>query len=177
MDSTLCRSFRLYGKTANIGRQLCNKYQALFEKYDVLVMPMSRIVAPGDGQRGLPLESIKPSRGSTVNTAIFNVTGHTAISIPVVFVSASEGGDSCSQWICRFLVGYGMKRKPCELRMPGRVISIGRRCNLTPARIRYGGKKWNAVHSWRPQMESQCASTRNPLAQDSMFTLQDCLLI
>lgn len=73
----------LYGKAANIGRQLSDKYEALFEKYDVLVMPTTPVVAPKNGKRGLPLESLKPSMGLTINTAIFNVTGHPAISIPI----------------------------------------------------------------------------------------------
>lgn len=80
----------LYGKTANIGRQLSDKYQAVFEKYDVLVMPTTPVVAPRHGKRGLPLESAKPSMGLTINTAIFNVTGHPALSIPVGFAPAKE---------------------------------------------------------------------------------------
>lgn len=80
----------LYGKTANIGRQLCDKYQALFEKYDVLVMPTTPVVAPRHGKRGFPLESVKPSMGLTINTAIFNVTGHPALSIPIGFAPAKE---------------------------------------------------------------------------------------
>lgn len=80
----------LYGKTANIGRQLCDKYQALFEKYDVLVMPTTPVVAPKHGKRGLPLESLKPSMGLTINTAIFDVTGHPALSIPIGFAPAQE---------------------------------------------------------------------------------------
>jgi amidase len=73
----------LYGKAANIGRQLSDKYEALFEQYDVLVMPTTPVVAPKNEKRGLPLESLKPSMGLTINTAIFNVTGHPAISIPI----------------------------------------------------------------------------------------------
>ena len=80
----------LYGKTANIGRQLSDKYQALFEKYDVIVMPTTPVVAPRHGKRGLPLESLQPSMGLTINTAIFNVTGHPAISIPVGFAPARD---------------------------------------------------------------------------------------
>lgn len=80
----------LYGKTANIGRQLSDKYQALFEKYDVIVMPTTPVVAPRHGKRGLPLESLQPSMGLTINTAIFNVTGHPAVSIPVGFAPAKD---------------------------------------------------------------------------------------
>lgn len=80
----------LYGKTANIGRQLRDKYEALFEKYDAIVMPTTPFVAPKHGKRGLPLESVKPSMGLTINTAIFDVTGHPALSIPVGFAAAKE---------------------------------------------------------------------------------------
>ncbi|KAJ6132049.1 hypothetical protein N7471_007264 [Penicillium samsonianum] len=80
----------LYGKTANIGRLLSDKYEALFEKYDILVMPTTPVVAPRHGKRELPLDSLKPSMGLTINTAIFNVTGHPALSIPVGFAPAKE---------------------------------------------------------------------------------------
>jgi amidase len=83
----------LYGKTANLGRQLSDRYQALFEKYDVLVMPTTPVVAPKNGTRGLPLESLKPSMGLTINTAIFNVTGHPAISVPIGFASPPDNAE------------------------------------------------------------------------------------
>lgn len=80
----------LYGKTANIGRLLSDKYEALFEKYDILVMPTTPVVAPRHGKRELPLDSLKPSMGLTINTAIFNVTGHPALSIPIGLAPAKE---------------------------------------------------------------------------------------
>lgn len=83
----------LYGKTVNIGRQLRDKYEVLFEKFDILVMPTTPVVAPKHGKRGLPLESVKPSMGLTINTAIFDVTGHPAISIPVGSAPAKEDGN------------------------------------------------------------------------------------
>ncbi|KAJ5536391.1 hypothetical protein N7513_009577 [Penicillium frequentans] len=80
----------LYGKTVNIGRQLSDKYQALFEKFDAIVMPTTPVVAPKHGKRGRPVESLKPSMGLTINTAIFDVTGHPALSIPIGFAPAKE---------------------------------------------------------------------------------------
>lgn len=80
----------LYGKTVNIGRQVSDKYQALFEKYDAIVMPTTPVVAPKHGKRGQPLESLQPSMGLTINTAIFNVTGHPALSIPIGFAPAKD---------------------------------------------------------------------------------------
>ncbi|PYH98672.1 amidase signature enzyme [Aspergillus ellipticus CBS 707.79] len=80
----------LYGKTVNIGRKLRDQYEEIFQKYDVVVMPTTPVVAPRHGARGLPVESLKPSMGLTINTAIFNVTGHPAISIPVGFAPAKD---------------------------------------------------------------------------------------
>lgn len=80
----------LYGRTVNFGRHLTDKYQELFERYDVLVMPTTPVVAPRHGKRGLPLDSLRPSMGLTINTAIFNVTGHPALSIPVGSAPATD---------------------------------------------------------------------------------------
>lgn len=80
----------LYGKTVNIGRQLSDQYEELFKKFDIILMPTTPVVAPRHGKRELPLESLKPSMGLTINTAIFDVTGHPAMSIPVGFAPARE---------------------------------------------------------------------------------------
>ncbi|KAL4995906.1 amidase signature domain-containing protein [Aspergillus recurvatus] len=80
----------IYGKTLNIARQVSDKYQALFERYDALVMPTTPVPAPKHGKRGLPLEALRPSMGMTINTAVFNVTGHPAMSIPVGFAPAID---------------------------------------------------------------------------------------
>lgn len=80
----------LYSKTNNIGRRLRDLYEGLFQKYDVIVMPTTPVVAPKHGKRGLPLESLQPSTGLTINTAVFNVTGHPAMSIPVGFAPAKD---------------------------------------------------------------------------------------
>ncbi|PON19974.1 amidase [Trichoderma gamsii] len=81
----------LYGKSVNIGRQLRDAYEAVFREYDVLITPTVPVVAPRHGRRGgLPIESATPSMGLTINTAIFNVTGHPAMSIPVGFAPAKD---------------------------------------------------------------------------------------
>ncbi|PWY90830.1 amidase signature enzyme [Aspergillus heteromorphus CBS 117.55] len=80
----------LYGKTVNIGRKLRDQYEEVFQTYDVVVMPTTPVVAPRHGARGLPVESLKPSMGLTINTAVFNVTGHPAMSIPVGFAPAKD---------------------------------------------------------------------------------------
>lgn len=80
----------LYGKAVNIGCQLSDKYEELFEKFDIILMPTTPVVAPKHGKRQLPIESLKPSMGLTINTAIFDVTGHPAMSMPVGFAAATE---------------------------------------------------------------------------------------
>ncbi|KAL7943878.1 amidase signature domain-containing protein [Trichoderma barbatum] len=80
----------LYGKATNLGRQLRDAYQEIFERYDVLLMPTAPIVAPRHGNKGSPMESLKPSMGITINTAVFNVTGHPAMTIPVGFAPSKE---------------------------------------------------------------------------------------
>ncbi|GAB7334393.1 hypothetical protein MBLNU13_g06403t1 [Cladosporium sp. NU13] len=80
----------LYAKTLNIGRQICDAYEAIFEDFDAVIMPTTPFVAPRHGSRESVLESFKPSIGMTNNTAIFNVTGHPALSLPVGWSPAVE---------------------------------------------------------------------------------------
>ena len=80
----------LYSKTTNIGRQIRDLYEGIFDKYDIVVTPTTPVVAPRHGKRGKPLETLQPSMGLTTNTAIFNVTGHPAMSIPVGFAPAAD---------------------------------------------------------------------------------------
>lgn len=80
----------LYGKTVNIIRKIRDAYENLFEDVDVLVMPTTPFVAPQHGSREPPCKSFEPSIGMTTNTAIFNTTGHPAISLPIGFSSAKE---------------------------------------------------------------------------------------
>lgn len=80
----------LYSKTVNIGRQISDAYQRIFESYDAIVMPTTPFVAPRHGTRDSVLRSFEPTVGLTTNTAVFNVTGHPAISIPVGFLPAKD---------------------------------------------------------------------------------------
>lgn len=83
----------LYVKTMNIAQQMRDAYEKLFEEYDLIVMPTTPFVAPAnvDWKRGdPPMEALKPSMGITTNTAIFDVTGHPAVSLPVGFAPAKE---------------------------------------------------------------------------------------
>jgi amidase len=86
----------LYVKTMNIAQQMRDAYEKLFEEYDIIVMPTTPFVAPAnvDWRHGdLPIEALKPSMGITTNTAIFDVTGHPAMSLPVGFAPAREDSD------------------------------------------------------------------------------------
>lgn len=81
----------LYVKTMNIAQQMRDSYEKLFEEYDLIVMPTTPFVAPAnvDWKQGdPPIEALKPSMGITINTAIFDVTGHPAMSLPVGFAPA-----------------------------------------------------------------------------------------
>ena len=79
----------LYGKATNLGRQLRDSYEAVFEQYDVIIMPTAPVVAPRHGTKDdSPMDALKPSMGITINTAVFNVTGHPAMSIPVGVASS-----------------------------------------------------------------------------------------
>lgn len=80
----------LYSKTINIGRQISDAYQRVFENYDAIIMPTTPFVAPRHGSRESVLGSFEPTIGLTTNTAVFNVTGHPAISIPVGFLPAKD---------------------------------------------------------------------------------------
>lgn len=83
----------LYAKTMNSAQQLRDSYEGLFQEYDLIVMPTTPFVAPRNlawKQGDSPLAALKPSMGITTNTAIFNVTGHPAISLPVGFAPSKE---------------------------------------------------------------------------------------
>ncbi|KAF2833786.1 amidase signature enzyme [Ophiobolus disseminans] len=82
----------LYAKTMNLAQQLRDSYERLFEEYDLILMPTTPFVAPPgvDWKRGdSPMSALKPSMGITTNTAIFDVTGHPAMSLPVGFAPSS----------------------------------------------------------------------------------------
>jgi amidase len=80
----------LYGKTINLGRKISDDYEKFLSEYDVLVMPTTPYVAPKHGSRGTPRQCFEPSIGLTSNTAVFNVTGHPALALPVGFAPAKE---------------------------------------------------------------------------------------
>ena len=81
----------LYGKTMNVSRKISDDYNNALRDFDVLVMPTTPIVAPRHGDpNGTPRQCFEPSIGLTINTAVFNVTGHPALSIPVGLAPARD---------------------------------------------------------------------------------------
>lgn len=83
----------LYAKTMNIAQQIRDAYEKLFQSYDLVIMPTTPFVAPKniEWKRGdPPIDALKPSMGITINTAIFDVTGHPAMSLPVGFAPSSQ---------------------------------------------------------------------------------------
>lgn len=83
----------LYSKTVNIGRQISDAYQRAFQCYDAIIMPTTPFPAPQHGSRDSVLRSFEPTIGLTTNTAVFNVTGHPAMSIPVGFLPARDDAE------------------------------------------------------------------------------------
>lgn len=106
----------LYGRTVNISRRIRDAYEAAFERFDVLVMPTTPFVAPRHGVRAPPKATFEPSIGMTSNTAVFNVTGHPALSIPVGRAPAKDDAD--------LLLPVGMQIVGA-LGQDGKVLSVG----------------------------------------------------
>ena len=74
---------RYYAKAQNLARKLRAAYDAVFEDYDILVMPTVPVrprKLPGrDASR---LDQMGPGLGNITNACVFNVTGHPSISVP-----------------------------------------------------------------------------------------------
>ncbi|KAF4122319.1 amidase [Geosmithia morbida] len=80
----------LYGKTVNIGRRIADAYETVLRDYDAVVMPTTPFVAPRHGTRDSVIASFEPSMGMTTNTAVFNITGHPALTLPVGWSAAPD---------------------------------------------------------------------------------------
>jgi len=73
-----------YAKAQNLARKFKAIYDEKLKNYDVLVMPTVPIRAPKMLDKNSSLiEYCEKATGNFANTAIFNVTGHPAMSIPV----------------------------------------------------------------------------------------------
>ena len=74
---------RFYGIAQNLGRQLGSEYDAVFEDFDVLVMPTVPLKATKiPGPQASPAESVARALEMIPNTAPFDVTGHPAMNVP-----------------------------------------------------------------------------------------------
>ncbi|KXJ96110.1 amidase [Microdochium bolleyi] len=88
----------LYGKSVNVGRQIRDAYLSKLSgggggaggQFDLIVMPTVPVVAPRHGTRDSPRTCFAPSIGLTSNTAVFNVTGLPALTLPVGFAPAQD---------------------------------------------------------------------------------------
>jgi amidase len=80
----------LYAKALNLSRRLREAYEKAFDEYDVLILPTTSFVAPKHGMLTTPIATIQPTVGLTSNTAMFDVTGHPAMTIPVDWLPAKE---------------------------------------------------------------------------------------
>jgi amidase len=74
---------RIYGKTQNIGRQLRAAYDAVFEKFDLLLMPTTPMAATRLPARDAGRKEIYERALEMLgNTAPFDLTAHPAMSVP-----------------------------------------------------------------------------------------------
>jgi amidase len=80
----------IYAKAMNLTRRLTASYEAALKTYDLLLLPTTPFVAPAHGTRTTPIASIQPTVGLTCNTAMFNITGHPAMTFPVGWLPAKE---------------------------------------------------------------------------------------
>ncbi|ORY30836.1 amidase signature domain-containing protein [Naematelia encephala] len=77
----------LFGKATNLVRKLRDHYYAALDKYDVLVMPTTPMLAPRLPPKDSNVtELMKNSAGVSLNTSAFNLTGQPALSLPVGFL-------------------------------------------------------------------------------------------
>jgi amidase len=83
----------IYAKAINLSRRLRDAYEMAFKSYDVIVLPTTPYVAPAHGARSNPIATIQPTVGLTCNTAMFDVTGQPAMTIPIGWLPAKEKED------------------------------------------------------------------------------------
>jgi len=79
----------MHAKCANLARKIAKAYDAALARFDVLVMPTIPYTAPELPPRlparcnlGALSQNIHSAFGQVLNTAVFNATGHPAMSVP-----------------------------------------------------------------------------------------------
>ncbi|THU76578.1 amidase signature enzyme [Dendrothele bispora CBS 962.96] len=124
----------VYGRASNIVRRLKEEYDEVLKQVDVLVMPTvpctaRRHVPPNAG----PLGASKATAGLIENTAIFNGTGHPALSIPVGL--APPGSEDI------------LRPEDSEIKLPVGMQIIGKMWDEEMC-LRVGGA-WEAAWDWK----------------------------
>ncbi|KAE8447685.1 hypothetical protein EG329_010491 [Mollisiaceae sp. DMI_Dod_QoI] len=79
----------VYAKAVNLCRKLTEEYDAVLEKYDVLIMPTT--ITPADplpAENDSAITKMSKTIGKLDNTCPFNATGHPALAFPIGFVTA-----------------------------------------------------------------------------------------
>ncbi len=79
----------MYAKAVNLCRKLTEEYDAVLEKYDVLIMPTT--ITPADplpAENDSAITKMSKTIGKLDNTCPFNATGHPALAFPIGFVAA-----------------------------------------------------------------------------------------
>lgn len=84
---------RVYAKTQNLVRQLRGAYDAILEKFDLLLLPTTPITAtPLPGPDASRKEIYQRALEMLGNTAPFDLTGHPAMSIPCGVIDGLPAG-------------------------------------------------------------------------------------
>ncbi|KZT30308.1 amidase signature enzyme [Neolentinus lepideus HHB14362 ss-1] len=82
----------LYGKTQNLLRKLRDAYDDKLATYDVIILPTVPQVAGKLGsQTDSPMDKLTKTVGQNLNCAMFNQTGHPALSLPIGMLPPPEG--------------------------------------------------------------------------------------
>ncbi|TFK51433.1 amidase signature enzyme [Heliocybe sulcata] len=96
----------LYGKTQNLLRKLKDAYDEKLATYDVIILPTVPQVA---GKLGSQIDSamnkLAKTVGQNLNCAMFNQTGHPALSLPIGMLPPSEGPDDLKLPVAFQIVG------------------------------------------------------------------------
>ena len=77
-----------YGRAMNLTRRMRDEFDAVFERYDAILMP----TLPQPARRHIPAHAgplgwAEHAPGTVTNTSALNQTGHPALTIPVGFSS------------------------------------------------------------------------------------------
>ncbi|KDQ57989.1 hypothetical protein JAAARDRAFT_193474 [Jaapia argillacea MUCL 33604] len=96
----------LYGKTQNLLRKLKDAYDEKLKEYDLIILPALPQVANTLGRDSdSPMEKLAKTVGQNLNCAMFNQTGHPALSLPIGMLSPPEGPEDLKLPVAFQIVG------------------------------------------------------------------------